>query len=399
MAPGPELTAAIAAMEREGFDGYDRLVALKAYTRLVSHFQAKAYEQMAAINELISEWDGDGEEAFDSAVAEVRAALHLTRRTAETEVTMALQLWDRLPQVWKALAAGTIDLRRARVLIEGTAHLATEVARRVVDRVMEAATRLTTGQLRALLRRVCLEADPDEAVERYETALAERRVYAEPTLDGTAHLMGFDLPPDRVAAIMGKLTRLAESLRRDGEDRTLDQLRADIFIDLLEGRKQTGRSRQGGVNLHVDLATLTGLAEHPGELAGFGPVIADIARQVTEQQQDCTWQWTVTHPDTGQPIHNGTTRRRPTTAQRRQVATRNPTCIFPGCRMPATDCDLDHRIPWSEGGPTTTDQLGPLCRHDHVIKHKGWKHQPLPGGDHLWTSRLGHQYTTSGRSP
>jgi hypothetical protein len=399
MAPGPELTAAIAAMEREGFTDYDRVVALKAYTRLASHFQAKAYEQMAAINEVISEWDGDGEDAFDSAVAEVRAALHLTRRAAETEVAMALQLCDRLPQVWEALATGILDLRRARVLSEGTGHLPVEVARRVVDQVMEPATRQTTGQLRALLRRVCLQADPAEAVERYETARAERRVYAEPTLDGTAHLMGFDLPPDRVAAIMNKLTRLAETLRRDGEDRSLDQLRADIFIDLLDGRKQTGRSRKGSVNLHVDLATLAGLAENPGELGGFGPVIADIARQVAEQQQDSTWQWTVTHPETGQPIHNGATRRRPTTGQRRQVETRNPTCIFPGCRMPATDCDLDHRIPWSQGGPTTTDHLGPLCRHDHVIRHKGWTHQPLPGGDHLWTSRLGHQYTTSGRSP
>jgi 5-methylcytosine-specific restriction endonuclease McrA len=68
--------------------------------------------------------------------------------------------------------------------------------------------------------------------------------------------------------------------------------------------------------------------------------------------------------------------------------------------MPATDCDLDHRIPWAEGGQTSVEQLVPLCRHDHQIRHRfGWKHQPLANGDHQWISRLGHQYTTSGLPP
>jgi len=68
--------------------------------------------------------------------------------------------------------------------------------------------------------------------------------------------------------------------------------------------------------------------------------------------------------------------------------------------MPATACDLDHRIPWTNGGPTTTDHLTPLCRHDHVTRHRtGWQYQPLPNGDHHWTSPLGHTYTTSGQPP
>jgi hypothetical protein len=180
----------------------------------------------------------------------------------------------------------------------------------------------------------------------------------------------------------------------------MDQLRADILLDLLEGTQTEGSGRRGVVDIHVDLQTLAGLAETPGELAGFGPVIADIARQVTERQQGSEWRWTVTDPVTGQPIDQGITRRRPTAGQRRQIQTRNPTCVFPGCRMPATACDLDHRIPWAEGGPTRTDHLVPLCRHDHRIRHQaGWKHQPLPNGDHLWTSRLGHQYTASGQPP
>ena len=74
--------------------------------------------------------------------------------------------------------------------------------------------------------------------------------------------------------------------------------------------------------------------------------------------------------------------------------------MFPGCRMPANDCDIDHRTAWSEHGPTQVNNLAPLCRHDHRLKHEhGWKLERLDNGDHLWTSPLGHTYTTSGRSP
>jgi hypothetical protein len=34
------------------------------------------------------------------------------------------------------------------------------------------------------------------------------------------------------------------------------------------------------------------------------------------------------------------------------------------------------------------------------LRHKfGWTYKPIPGGDYLWTSRLGLKYTTSGRPP
>ena len=181
----------------------------------------------------------------------------------------------------------------------------------------------------------------------------------------------------------------------------MDQQRADVFLDLLEGCNQLQYERTGGIELRVDLETLAGLLEAPGELAGYGPVIADIARRVADRARSgSTWQYVVTDPYTGLPLHHGTTRRRPTAAQERYVEIRNPTCIFPGCRMPAGDCDLDHRIAWARGRHTSVDELAPACRHDHVIRHRHqWSYRPTSGGDYLWTSRLGHAYTTSGKPP
>jgi hypothetical protein len=181
----------------------------------------------------------------------------------------------------------------------------------------------------------------------------------------------------------------------------LDQIRADVFLDLLNGRYQmhTVDRTLGGVELRVDLTTLAGLAEAPGELAGFGPVIADIARQVAGEQTDAEWRYTITDPETGAAVHNGTTRRRPTTTQKREVQTRNPTCVFPGCRMPSTDCDIDHNREWAQGGATTPTNLAPLCRHDHTVRHRGWKIRQLRPGAYQWTSPLGHSYTVGPEPP
>jgi hypothetical protein len=78
----------------------------------------------------------------------------------------------------------------------------------------------------------------------------------------------------------------------------MDQLRADILIDLLCGTAQ--HTATGSVHITVDLATLTELQDHPGDLAGYGPIIADIARHTTRTLTNTTWSFDVTHPDTRQ---------------------------------------------------------------------------------------------------
>ncbi|HDH03553.1 MAG TPA: HNH endonuclease, partial [Actinobacteria bacterium] len=378
------------------------IVVLRAQQRMASHFAARVYETMASVSDFMGEVDDDPELANESAAAEIRVALCLTRRAADTELAFAVDLKDRLPRVSDALAAGDVDVRRARTIAHGTAHLSEDTARSVVDRIIDQAPGLTTGQLRARVARLCIEADPEEATQRYEDAVEGRRVVCQPSESGTANLFAFDLAPDRAVAVTRRINALAQSLKTAEETRTMDQLRADVFLDLLEGRTSRGPAGRGIVDIHVDLETLARLADTPGELAGYGPVIADIVRQVTEQQQQDSgeWRFTVTDPATDQLLHSGTTRRRPSAAQRRYVEARDRTCVFPGCRMPAVDSDLDHRVPWADGGPTTIWNLDPLCRHDHGIKHRaGWTHRPLPNGDHQWTTKLGHTYTTTGKPP
>jgi hypothetical protein len=401
MEPGPQLAGLVASIDVTRVSGHDRVIVLRAHARLVSHYQAQVYRDMAAIDDAMDQVVDDPEWAAEAAAAEVRAALCLTRRSADADMTLAVHLRRRLPAVWEALASGAIDPRRARVIVQGTAHLPENTARRVADCILERAPDLTTGEVGAALRRLCIEADPDQASRRYQDAVAERRVVMEASEAGTAHLLALDLPPQQAAAALCRINALARRLKTAGEQRSIDQLRSDIVIDLLTGAT-TAATRPGGVvDLRVDLATLARLSERPGDLAGYGPVVADIARQVTEQGAPGThWRWTVTHPDTGDAIASGTTRRRPTARQRRLVESRDPTCIFPGCRTPARRCDLDHTLEWSLSRRTSVRDLGPLCRHDHGIRHHaGWRYRRLPNGSYQWITTLGHRYSTSGRSP
>ena len=58
----------------------------------------------------------------------------------------------------------------------------------------------------------------------------------------------------------------------------------------------------------------------------------------------------------------------PSTDIRAYTQGRDATCRWPGCTIPATRCQLDHRIEYHLGGPTSPDNLVNLCQHHHNIK-------------------------------
>ena len=50
------------------------------------------------------------------------------------------------------------------------------------------------------------------------------------------------------------------------------------------------------------------------------------------------------------------------------VRARDLTCRWPGCDVPATHCDLDHTIPYAQGGPTHAGNIKCYCRTHHLMK-------------------------------
>ena len=403
MAPGPELAALLAGLDRSLLNGHEMVIVLQARARLVSHFQAEMYADMMEVALSPAGDASSRAERIDNldedSSAEIGAALRLTRRAADIALGIAWDLVERLPEVGEALSQGSIDLPRARVIGDGTGHLTEDRAREAARVVLPEAPGLTTGQLAARLRRLTVSIDPEDSRHRYQGGVEERRVIGEANPDGTANLVARNLPPDAVVAALERVNRLAREAKTSGDDRSIDQIRADVFSDLVTGRGLSS-APAGSVDITVDLATLSGLSELPGEIPGWGPVIADIARQVAMANERGQWRVTVTDPESGQVVWNGTTRRRPSVTERRYVLARQPVCVFPGCRMPARDSDLDHTIDYAKGGRTHPHNLGPLCRHHHSLKHEaGWElEQPTPG-TFIWTSPLGHTYHSEPRAP
>jgi hypothetical protein len=403
--PGLLLAVILSTVNRDRLSGYDRVRLLKADARMVSHFQARLYADIQAVSESVTELeypdDLGPQELFDTTSSEVRAALNLTRRGADIQVDLASLLCERLPGVWAALHEGLIDLARTRILSDLTSPLPEELAREVTETALVRAPGMTTGQLRAHLQRLIISIDPAAAQERYEQKLKERRVFTEQGEDGTANLHGLNLPPAEATRAMRRINRLARNLKSKGDRRRIDQIRADILLDLLTGKGQSksGTSDTGVVEIRVDLSTLAGIDEEPAEIPGWGPVLADVARQIVDEASDAEWR-IVPVDENGQPVGVVTTKRRPSTTQKRQVETRSPTCVFPGCRMPAGQCDVNHEIPWAEAHRTTIRHLGPLCRHNHIDHHRHrWKLKQIRPGVYEWTSPLGHTYIVGPDSP
>src|SRR5699024_10638850 len=89
------------------------------------------------------------------------------------------------------------------------------------------------------------------------------------------------------------------------------------------------------------------------ELDGYGPITPDVARALAHAGR--TWQRLVTDPLCGALLDVGRTRSRPPAAIADFVRLRDGTCVRPGCSAPARTCQLDHTVPWHQGGITAVD--------------------------------------------
>lgn len=337
----------------------------------------------------------------------------------------------------------------------------------------------TPGRLRAALARAVLAVDPGAATRRREEAQQDPRVRRWQEDAGTAALAGYALPPAEVLEADQRLTDRARALRAAGLPGPLEELRARAYLDTLLGRDSAPRPAPADpaapttltapsppappsssapsspsappssssssarssppspgqrrlaarINLTLPLATALGLAEHPGAVAGFGPVDAPLARHLTglaathPASRCCvtltdmeghavghgclpgpgalanlaTRALTVTiHPLAQDPCDHRHQEPgyQPSRKLQHLITARAPTCTTPGCRRPAARCDLDHTIPHDQGGRTCECNLAPLCRHHHRCKQaEGWRlTQPQPGVLH-WTTPAGRHYT------
>ncbi|MCJ1707695.1 HNH endonuclease signature motif containing protein [Microbacterium sp. VKM Ac-2923] len=160
------------------------------------------------------------------------------------------------------------------------------------------------------------------------------------------------------------------------DDRTLNQIGADICADLLLTAAPTvdptdDPSCPGGlgairaqVQITVPVLTLLGLSDVGAAVAGRSPIDPQTARRLAARAPG--WDRVLCDPVVGTVLD--VDRYSPTSAQRRYLAARDRHCRAPGCRAPLTRCQIDHNHEAQHGGGTTLSNLAHLCVRHHTLK-------------------------------
>jgi hypothetical protein len=196
--------AADAAADDDSFAGISEaeLIGLMcAWDRVEAHAAAR---KLAVIAEL--DRRNPKPEDAEFTADQVACALGESRWRADELMGTAGQLGTHLPGTNTALRDGVVSLGKARLIVTATGLLDPDEARAAEQDVLDRAGRLTPGGLRAAIARAVMEAAPDKARKRRETAARFARVERWAEDSGNAALAGRELPPDEVLAIDDRIT-------------------------------------------------------------------------------------------------------------------------------------------------------------------------------------------------
>jgi hypothetical protein len=413
MPPGPVLAGVLDGVDLSGLGAYELVEAVAGWQRIASWAaarQAEVITELAGRVEMRPTVNG-GEIASMTPQRvtgmEVAARLQLTPGAGEALVSRSTCLVRILPATLAALAEGRIDTRRAEVVADELGRHEVTVARQVEAEVLDRADQLTAPRLRQTLKRALHRVAPVTMEQRRDDAVADRQVTITAAADGMAWLEAY-LPAEDAAALEAAIEAAAAAMKRTepGDRRTLGQRRADALAGMGWLALRTGRlggcacgqgqsldrrhRRPVTVQVTVAVTTLLGLDEQPGQLAGYGPVPASVARRLAAEG---TWRRLLTDPVSGTVLDYGRTRYTPPPDLVDHVVARDRTCRWPGCDRPAALAEIDHTTPYPDGA-TAADDLGPFCKNHHIGKHHSrWRvRQPEPGRFE-WTSPTGHTYT------
>jgi hypothetical protein len=328
-----------------------------------------------------------------STASEVALALSITEHRAGAIVSAANALIDRLPRMLNLMDDGRLDLYRAMKVTDATAWLSGDHVSVVDETLVDRVPGRNATQVRRAAAYAAAKADPKGAADRTEQKLTERRFALHHQDAGVTHLSINNAPTEKATAAFARIDRAARVLKTPSESRTLDQLRADVAIDLLLSGSG-GPGERTEVFLHVDLATYVGLNDLPAALAGRGPIAAAVARRIIGGS-DTTLRRVLTDPRTGQAIELSPTRYPLDPAHDEFIRVRDRECRQPGCTRPAQTCGIE-ATPASGEDEGAADQPVTYCsRHRKLKNQPGWDYEVASDGTMSVTTPAGRTHSTT----
>jgi Domain of unknown function (DUF222) len=376
------LRDALAELDPERLSGADADRALSAFAE-VERLAAAGRILAARRVESSNVWRRSGHR---SAAAHVAEATGTGIGPAISTLETARHLTS-LPATDEAVRQGTLSESQVKE-IAGAAIVQPDAEQSLV----EAAGQQPLSVLKLRCRRVKAEGRDHRASY---AAIRRARYLRNWVEDDGAVRLDARLAPDDgarlLAAVRAESDRLGAAARRAGLREPGRALDADALVGLAcqahdrDGdTTAVGGGPQATVHVRVDHAALVRGHVEPGELCeipGVGPIPVEVARRLST---DAILNVLITDGvDVTTVAHAGRTI---PTALRRALAERDPECVVPGCTV-REHLEIDHLVPFAEGGPASLANLARLCHWHHYLKtHQGHRLERREDGSWCWTA-------------
>lgn len=372
---------ALAGIGVEGAGAIDRLSAretidllthLRRLSGAVAAVQARALVHLeAAVTEDCRERGETPKQALKIARAETSHALKHSASCAGQTMSSSRRLVRSMPGMLTGLAHG----RLIPASVHGVGRTmapASPAQRAQVDEILTAHLPYLEDcgpqELAGEAEKVLHGLDPQGAARRHHMAKKDRHVTVRRGEHGmctlTASLPGLD-----GARIRKGLSVAAERARAQGDRRGHQQIMADLFVDALIGRGEGIDPSTLDVGVIIsDRSLLAPDHADPAVIEGYGPVpyehvreemLAAMAPAEEDPELAMTLRRLYTDPEDGQLVGVESRARSFPRALARFLRMAHQTCRAPHCDAPIRQ--LDHIVPWAQGGTTTLDNGNGTC--------------------------------------
>ena len=385
--------ACVAALETEGMPGATVRELVAAFAELE---RLAAAGKLLATARLVASGAGPGDDSFRDVDAWL-ASMSGTTVGAARAVTATASRLNRQTGVADAVRAGALSPAQAELVTA-----AVEAEPQAEGRLVATAGIAGVKGLRAECDRVRAAAlNRQREADRAEHIHAHRALRHTRLTDGTG-MLTMRGPLDRTAAVMAALEPrekdLFETNRRCRRVEHPDAVAFDAMVRLAQAAPVSDRGRRDGrplatLHLHVSAAAYERGHTMPGEICeieGAGPIPVSAAYRLSSDA--IVKALVVDGTDVTRVVSFG---RSIPAALRTAVMARDRTCSIAGCEVDR-HLEIDHNVPYAHGGPTSLENLGPLCHHHHDRKTRRDLRRLGPPGRQRLVGREEYERATGG---
>ena len=255
--------------------------------------------------------------------------------------------------------------------------------------------RLSVAKLGTLATDLGRQLHPVQGEQSYQDAFDGRGAQLSTTFQDTFELKAWGPAEDGEklkAALEAFTVPYGQDPHQGRHERTYDALMAATGFAHAHQECAQRPGPTAFINITVPLSTFIGIpGDEPARTQDGQAMATSVVRAMAG---DAALRRLIYDPDTGQ-TQISTARRCATGRQRAQAFYGHTTCAWEeGCDRPVSWCEADHIHAFSHGGPTTADNLQPLCREHNQTKH----HRSLQRDQRYWAQHTGPT-RPPGRSP